>query len=296
MSRRAAVLALGFATGVWCLTTGLAASPTAAPAQTQTPPPPPMPPIAAPAAKPPLPSDADIEQFLLKGRLGKTRGAGKGITGSLRGTMTYESLTHDIHIQTIDESKREFKGAQGTEFNFRDYWGFNIAGYKIDRLLGLGLVPVSVERRFRSTLAAYTWWVDDFMMDEQVRYNKKISPPAEVLERWNQQMQLLRLFDQLIANTDRNLGNLLIGNDWTIWAIDHTRAFRTNPTLKTPGNVTRCDRAVFARLKQLDKPTLTKAVGNSLQTFEIEAVLKRRDAIVAIIEQKGDNGLFDRIK
>ena len=296
MSRRAAVLALGFATGLWCLTTGLAASPTAAPAQAPTPPPPPMPPIAAPAAKPPLPSDADIEQFLLKGRLGKTRGAGKGITGSLRGTMTYESLTHDIHIQTIDESKREFKGAQGTEFNFRDYWGFNVAGYKVDRLLGLGLVPVSVERRYRSTLAAYTWWVDDFMMDEQVRYNKKISPPAEVLERWNQQMQLLRLFDQLIANTDRNLGNLLIGNDWTIWAIDHTRAFRTHATLKTPGNVTRCDRAVFARLKQLDKPTLTKAVGNSLQTFEIEAILKRRDAIVAIIEQKGENGLFDRIK
>jgi hypothetical protein len=297
MSRRAAGLVLAFATSVWCLTTGLAASPTPPPAQApaQAPAPPP-PPLTAPAAKPPLPADADIEEFLLKGRLGKTRGAGKGITGSLRGTMTFEGLTHDIHIQTIDEAKREFKSAQGTEFNFRDYWGFNVAGYKIDRLLGLGLVPVSVERRFRSTLAAYTWWVDDFMMDEQARYKKKISPPAEVLERWNQEMQLLRLFDQLIANIDRNLGNLLIGNDWTIWAIDHTRAFRTSATLKTPGNVTRCDRAVFARLKQLDKPTLTKAVGNSLQTYEIEAVLKRRDAIVAIIEQKGENGLFDRIR
>ncbi len=66
--------------------------------------------------------------------------------------------------------------------------------------------------------------------------------------------------------------------------------------MKTPGNVTRCDREVFARLKQLDKPTLSKAVGNSLQSYEIEAMLKRRDAIVAIIEQKGENGLFDRIK
>ena len=102
-------------------------------------------------------------------------------------------------------------------------------------------------------------------------------------------MQMLRLFDQLIANTDRNLGNLLIGNDWTIWAIDHTRAFRTHATLKTPGNVTRCDREVFARLKQLDKPTLSKAVGNSLQGYEIESVLKRRDAIVTIIEQRGES-------
>ena len=66
--------------------------------------------------------------------------------------------------------------------------------------------------------------------------------------------------------------------------------------MKTPGNVTRCDREVFARLKQLDKPTLSKAVGHSLQGYEIEAILKRRDAIVTLIEQRGEGGLFDRIK
>jgi hypothetical protein len=291
MRRGAALLALGIVTGVWCLTAGLTASPVLGQTASPTPAT-----VAAPATKPSLPSDAEIEQFLLKGKLGKTRAAGKGITGSLRGTMTHEGLTHDVHIQTIDESKREFKSTQGTEFNFRDYWGFNIAGYKIDRLLGQGLVPVSVERRFKSNSAAFTWWVDDFQMDEGARIKQKISPPAGKLEYWNQQMQMVRLFDQLIANTDRNLGNLLIGNDWTIWAIDHTRAFRTHATLKTPGNVTRSDREVFARLKQLDKPTLSKAVGNSLQGYEIEAVLKRRDAIVTLIEQRGDAGLFDRIK
>jgi hypothetical protein len=289
MSRRA-VLALGLGAGVWVLATSLTAAPAQAPAQT-------APPAVAPAAaRSSLPSDAEIEQFLLKGRLGPTRGAGKGITGSLRGTMTLGDLKHDVHIQTIDESKREFRSALGTEFNFRDYWGFNVAGYRIDRLLGLGLVPVSVERRFRSSLAAYTWWVDDFLMDEEARFNKKVSPPADKLERWNQQMQMVRLFDQLIANTDRNLGNLIITNEWTLWAIDHTRAFRTHPTLKTPLNVTRGDREVFARLKQLDKQTVKQAVGNSLQGYEIDGLLKRRDAIVTIIEQRGEAGLFDRIK
>ena len=72
----------------------------------------------------------------------------------------------------------------------------------------------------------------------------------------------LRLFDQLIANTDRNLGNLLIGNDWTIWAIDHTRAFRTQHDVEDARQHRRVAIVqVFARLKQLDKPTLTKAVG-----------------------------------
>ena len=289
MSRRAATVALGLLASLGYLTAGLDASPPATHLQTA-----PAVPVAAAAATPAPVSDAEIEQFLLKGRVSKTRGAGKGITGSIRGTLTNGTLTHDAHIQTIDESKREFRSAQGTEFNFRDYWGYNVAGYKIDRLLGLGLVPVSVERRHRTALAAYTWWLDDVMMDESERLKKKISPPN--LEKWNQQMEMVRLFDQLIGNVDRNLGNLMITNDWNMWAIDHTRAFRTNVQLKTPGNIARCDRQVFARLKQLDKPTISQAVGNHLTSYEVDALLKRRDAIVAMIEPRGDSALFDRSK
>jgi hypothetical protein len=283
--RRAARVTLGFLTGVWCLTASLTAWPAPPPLQA---------PAAAPAASPAPLSDADIEQFLLKGAVTKTRGAGKGITGSLRATMTNGTLTHEAHIQTIDESKREFRSDKGTEFNFRDSWNFNVAAYKIDRLLGLGMVPVSVERRWKSTPAAYSWWLDDVLMDEGERLKKNVSPPS--LVRWNEQMQMVRLFDQLIANIDRNLGNLVITNDWTIWAIDHTRAFRTQAQLKTPGNIARCDRQVFARLKQLDKASIKDAVDDHLTGYEIDAILKRRDVIVKMIEQRGDAGLFDRAK
>jgi hypothetical protein len=280
MSRRAALGTLGSLLYV----TWLTALPGAVTA--------PQDPAPAAAARPAQLTDQQIEQFLLKGRVTKSRGAGKGITGSLRATMTDGTLTHEVHIQTIDESKREFRSQQGTEFNFRDSWMFNVAAYKIDRLLGLGMVPVSVERRWKTSLAAYTWWVDDVQMDEQERLKRKISPPN--LARWNEQMQMLRLFDQLIANIDRNLGNLLISHDWTIWAIDHTRAFRTQTSLKTPGNIARCDRQVLAKLKQLDKNVIKAAVGSHLQTYEIESLLKRRDVIVTMIEQRGESGLFDR--
>lgn len=33
------------------------------------------------------------------------------------------------------------------EYNFRDTWQFNVAAYKLDRLLDLRLVPVTIERR-----------------------------------------------------------------------------------------------------------------------------------------------------
>ncbi len=295
MSRRAAIVALGFATGLSWLGASLAAeklpvqrasTSQEAPARPAPPAPPPAPPD-----KPASLSDTDTEQFLLKGEVLKSRAAGKGITGSLRATMKLGALTHDAHVQIIDESKREFRSKDGTEFNFRDTWTFNVAAYRIDRLIGLGLVPVSIERRWKSTPAAYTWWIDDFMMDEGDRLKKKISPPD--LQRWNASMQMVRLFDQLIANTDRNLGNLIITNDWSIWAIDHTRAFRTQSKLKTPGNIARCDRQVFARLKQIDKTSVKDAVGNYLQTYEIDSLLKRRDEIVEMIEKRGENGLFD---
>jgi hypothetical protein len=111
---------------------------------------------------------------------------------------------------------------------------------------------------------------------------------------WNQQMQMVRVFDELIANVDRNLGNLIISKDWRLWPIDHTRAFRTNHELKKPANVTRADRAVVERMKALDKETLRKATSKYLTTFQIDAILARRDAIVKRLDSLGPASLYDR--
>jgi hypothetical protein len=249
---------------------------------------------AAQTASAPPTTDADIEQFLLKARVVSTRSAGKGVTNSIRATLSDGAITHDAHIQTIDETKREFQTRDGVELNFRDSWTFNVAAYRIDRLIGLNLIPVSVSRRWRNDPGAYSWWVDDVLMDEGQRLKTNAQPPRPAV--WNEEMQLVRLFDQLIANVDRNLGNLLITKGWDVCAIDHTRAFRTQGTLKTPANVSRCDREVFERLKKLDRATLKSQVREYLQDWEIDALLKRRDAIVELIEKGGPGALFDRQK
>jgi hypothetical protein len=270
-----------------------------------------QPPTPSPSAPPsaaaiekktsPALSDAEIEQFLLHAKVIKTHGIKKGVTGSLQATLSDGKLTHDAHIQMIDEHQQQFTGSKGgVEFDFRDSWTFNIAGYKVDRLIGMNIVPVSVERHHGYNAAAFTWWLDDVMMDEEDRLaRKKVKEKAEGAEPpdtevWNQQMQVVRVFDQLIANIDRNLGNLIITKDWRVWPIDHTRAFRTNKELKAADNVTRCDRAVFERMKTLDKDTLTKATGKYLTTYQIGALLARRDAIVKRLESLGPSALFDR--
>jgi len=253
---------------------------------------PPSTPSQPSGAKPSL-TDAQMEEFLLHAKVVKTHNAKKGITGSVRATLSDGTLTHDAQIQQIDEHLQQFQGSQGgVEFDFRDSWSFNVAGYRVDRLIGMNMVPVSVDRRWNYKDAAFTWWIDDVMMDEEARIKQKQEPPS--VGAWNQQMQMVRTFDELIANVDRNLGNLLITTDWRLWPIDHTRAFRNNRDLKKPANVTHADRAVIERMKTLDKETLRKTTGKYLSTYQIDALLARRDAIVKRLGDLGPTALFDR--
>ena len=244
------------------------------------------------SARPAPLSDDQIEKFLQHARVVHTQSTTKGLTGSRRVTLSDGTLTHDAQIQQVDEKTSQFVGFQSTELDFRDTWSYNVAAYRVDRLLGFNLVPVSVERKWQMRPAAFTWWVDDVQMDEEERQKRKVLPPDT--ERWNQQMQLVRLFDQLIGNTDRNLGNLLITSEWRVWAIDHTRGFRLNTSLRLPAHVAQCDRHILERLKALDRKTVERRIGGFVYTTEIGALFSRRTEIVALLEKAGPSALFDR--
>lgn len=103
----------------------------------------------------------------------------------------------------------------------------------------------------------------------------------------------MRVFDQLIFNTDRNLGNLRIDRQWHIWMIDHTRAFRTRHDLRAPKNLVQCDRNLLARMKTLDQPTLERELAGYVNREEIKALLARRDRIVQFFEAKGASSIYD---
>ena len=235
------------------------------------------------------------EEFLQTAKVLKTRTLSEGVTQSLRASLSDRDFTHDASIQAIDENKNVFTSALGTELNFKDTYKANIAAYRLAKLLGLGdMVPPSIERSLDRSSAAFTWWVDDVLMTEKERYFTKKAPPDP--DRWNRQMYLVRIFDELIFNTDRNLGNLVIDRKWNLHMIDHTRAFRLHKKLKNEKNLTRCDRKLFAALQVLDRTSLQQELTPYLDKGEIGAVLARRDLIVRLFEdlaaQKGDAAVF----
>jgi hypothetical protein len=232
------------------------------------------------------------EQFLKTAKVLRTRAAGKGVTGTIRATLTDGTYTHDASIQTVDIQMTEFRSNRGTELNFKDSWRFNVAAYRLNQILQLGNVPISVERHYNGKPGAFTWWVDDVMMDEGERLKTKAQSPDPLA--WNQQMWHVRLFDQLIQNVDRNLGNLVIDKSWGVWMIDHSRAFRLSRNLATPKNLTKVERSAFERLKALDIDTLNKAIGDYLTSFEKRSLLQRRDEIVALFEKGGASMIYER--
>jgi hypothetical protein len=249
---------------------------------------------AVPSAAVTLSPEA-MEQFLLHAEIVRTRSAQGGITNTQRATLSDGVLTHDAQIQTIDEAKSVFKPPNGpTEYNFTDSYRFNVAGYRLAVLLGLDNVPMSVERRVNGKRAAVTWWIDDVMMDERVRIKKPVPSPDS--NRTAAQIHVMRVFDELIQNRDRNLGNVLWTTDWKLWMIDHTRAFRMGQDLLNPKLLERIDRTLFEKIKALTRESVSAAAGSSLTGFEIQALLSRRDAIVKLFEakiaEKGEAGVL----
>jgi len=248
-------------------------------------------PLFAVAADEPTLTTDQIKQFLLTAKVVHSQDAKKGITHTKRLTLSDGTITHDASFQNIDEHKREMKTATGTELNFVDSYKYNIAAYALSELLGMDdMLPVYVERKWEGQAGSLSWWLP-VKMDEVERHKEKLQPPDQ--SAWNNQMYKIRVFDQLVSDSDPNLTNVLIGENWKIWRIDFTRAFRTNKDLKDPGDLVRCDRQLLEKLKALDGNALTEKTKHYLDKEEVNAVMARRDKIVAqfqkMIAEKGEN-------
>ena len=259
----------------------------------------------APATYPPKPTTppaltrAEMRTFLRRAPVVAAAPIGRGTTRPWRLTLSDGTTTWDAAFQAVDLrfSDRDIREGrrQAGELRFVDSYKYNIAAYELAELLGLGdMVPVTVERKWDSggrdgpLTGALSWWVSG-TIDEGERRTLNLIPtdPAE----WDRQLQRMVVFGELVYDTDRNLGNILITRDWRIVMIDFSRAFRLEPTLRLPETLLRCDRRLLQRMRTLTAAEVRAAVGEQLTQFELAALMARRDLIVArfdrLIEERG---------
>ena len=229
-------------------------------------------------------SNAQKEHFLLTATIESAQYAGKGITNSQKAMLSDGKVEHAAHIQHIDLYMPLFKGRDGSqEEDFHDTWKYNVAAYRLAKMLGLGsMVPACVARVVDGKPASISWWIDNVLMDEKERVSKNIQPPDPV--RWRHQMDTIRVFDQLIYNMDRSQENLVITKDWQVWMIDHTRTFRKWTSLRNPAAITQCSPELLAALKRLRKDEVTRQIGEFVPPEVIDGMMVRRDLIVQRLE------------
>lgn len=152
---------------------------------------------------------------------------------------------------------------------FWDSYKSEIAAYALDLLLQLQMVPPSIERRLNGVRGALMMWIDD------VRSWKDAEAERPVTRAWDDQVVRMQMFDALIGNIDRNPGNVLVDAGWTMYLIDHSRAFTQDH--RPPVTLIRVDPALWERMQGLDEARLTAALGPWLDRNRIRAILARRD-------------------
>ncbi|MFQ5818087.1 MAG: hypothetical protein ACE5H2_09075, partial [Terriglobia bacterium] len=252
-----------------------------------------------PDGKPlPFTSDAEVLEFLRTARVVRMRELGRGITRPYRVLLEKDGLRmHAIFHDVNQEKSVVTLQRTGTQIGFRDTYKFQVAGYELGRLLGLDSVPPAIERKIRGKRGSLAAWVEN-TFDRRAMKERKISPPNPL--RWNQQIYIMWIFDRLIENTDRTLENVLIDQNWKVWMIDHTRAFRRSPDVKTPEAIVQCERNLWEKLRTLDEEVVKQQLKKYLRSSEIKALLKRREKLVnhiqKLIEERGEAGVLYTLK
>ena len=225
-----------------------------------------------------------------------------------------EGITKPFRLFLKDgdrEIKAAWKNPSGKMYGFLEGWQYEIAAYRLDKLLGTNMVPVAVEREFQGKPGALVLWVEDTkslldLIEERIRI------PEEHSDHTQKMTYLIRAWDCLVANDDRTQQNILYTADWRVIAFDHSRAFRSTREhtrklmfgangIKTfqdgrPVLFRRLPRWFVENVRALTFDKIKEAVGPYLSDKEIKAVISRRalllDEIEAMIKAQGEDAVL----
>jgi hypothetical protein len=224
--------------------------------------------------------EPEIERLLAEGKVAKLEDVPIGVTKPQRATLEGES-----------PMRFAWKALRpGYSRGFMESYKAEIAAYKFDRMLGLNMVPPIVERNMNGSNGAAVLWV------ENTRGWSVEKPPQGPEPKWSMQLTRMKMFDLIIANIDRNQGNLIYDHDWHLFLIDHSRAFTGKKNLKGMAPLGRVDRELWNTMAALTIEDLDRGLDKWVGTNEKKAILTRRDLmakqITEMVAKRGEKSVF----
>ena len=161
-----------------------------------------------------------------------------------------------------------------------DHFMPELAAYKLDRMLGLGMVPVTVRRQIDGQQGTLQFVPADTMTErERVADGVGRVTPCPL----GKQVRAMYVFDALIGNPARTPSTMLFSpDDWLLMLVDHENSFGAETD--RPAYLKEIELAIGEQwrmaLLEIDDETLRTNLGDVLDKRRLAALSKRRDAMI----------------
>jgi len=240
------------------------------------------------------------EEFLKAAEIVKYEPIGEGVTRPWKLYLKEGDIEKKAAWKNVDKD---------LGWGAMDSWKYEIAAYRLDKLIGLNMVPPAVEREFKGEKGALSLWADSKYSLLKIM-EEGIKVPKSALQQIDDMKYVTRLWYCLIANDDPTQENIKLTEDLRTILVDHSRAFRSNKEYtkrlvlgmkgikknKADGKpflIRRVPRVLLDKINALDFANIKQAVGPYLTDKEIESIIARKkliqDEIAEMIKQNGED-------
>jgi hypothetical protein len=202
--------------------------------------------------------------------------------GEITATNTPESGKTIVNVTHFGENVAAVFEANGRS---KDVYP-DLAAYRLDRMLGLDMVPVTVARELGGKQGSLQF-IPGSMMDDEERVEKSRGGAAwcPLSEQW----QAMYIFDALIYNQGRQRRNMLYSIDnWQLILAEHTNTFSNSRGLPTyvsnmlaqSGGKLQVGGGWKEALEILTDDYLEEQLGDILDSRRLRALGRRRDDLM----------------
>lgn len=231
----------------------------------------------------PFSEDRQVLEFLATAAVIESQEINGTSSKPLKLTLEKDGVRAHAIFRTVDVEREHLRNSREHARGFRDYYGYEVAAYEVSRLLGIDSVPPATLRLLDGQEGSIQLWVEQ-AMGVQDRIDQGINPAHQ--QMWLYQKQNMAVFDNLIYNFDRNPGNILIDGQGKVWFVDHTRSFKILPFLSDRNEMHVCERKLYEGLRDLDVAELRERLDPYLRQTEIDALIKRRQKLLRLLNRK----------
>ncbi|MHB8094082.1 MAG: metallophosphoesterase [Candidatus Aminicenantales bacterium] len=164
-----------------------------------------------------------------------------------------------------------------------DSWRYEMAAYELDKLIGLGIVPATVEREVAGLEGSLQAYVEGSLSEtDRRRQDLRIPDPGAFEER----LASIRAFALLVNDGCENLDDTFIErNSGRIFRVDFSEAFGPSSALSPQCNVSSCPESLAGKLRGIDRDLLDRTLSRFLNKEELDALARRKDLLIRLLEE-----------